>query len=68
MVGEPRRQDSVTSAGLAAPDRSGYRESGSGILEFSPAKAGQDVTPANLDFSHRKHAPFVGWLLLLSIL
>ncbi|KAL5007461.1 hypothetical protein ScPMuIL_016267 [Solemya velum] len=26
------------------------RESGAGILEFSPAKAGQDVTPANYDF------------------
>ncbi|KAJ8313942.1 hypothetical protein KUTeg_008503 [Tegillarca granosa] len=26
------------------------RESGAGILEFSPAKAGQDITPANYDF------------------
>lgn len=26
------------------------RRSGTGILEFSPAKAGQDVTPANLSF------------------
>lgn len=46
--------------GMMTSDRAGYRESGSGILEFSPAKAGLDVTPANLDFSHRKHAPFVG--------
>lgn len=29
------------------------RESGAGILEFSPAKAGQDVTPANFDFQPR---------------
>ena len=28
------------------------RESGVGILEFSPAKAGQDVTPVNYHFSH----------------
>lgn len=26
------------------------RHSGTGILEFSPDKAGQDVTPANFDF------------------
>lgn len=26
------------------------RESGGGILEFSPAKAGLDMTPANFDF------------------
>ena len=26
------------------------RESGVGILEFSPAKAGQDITPANYNF------------------
>lgn len=31
------------------------RQSGGGILEFSPLKAGQDVTPANLDFSHHVH-------------
>ncbi|KAL3831234.1 hypothetical protein ACJMK2_023011, partial [Sinanodonta woodiana] len=30
------------------------RESGAGILEFSPAKAGQDITPANLDFGPRE--------------
>lgn len=28
------------------------RQSGTGILEFSPAKAGQDVTPANYNFLH----------------
>jgi len=26
------------------------RSSGTGILEFSPAKAGQDITPANYSF------------------
>ena len=29
------------------------RESGTGILEFSPTKAGQDVTPANFDFDRQ---------------
>ncbi len=29
----------------------GPRESGVGILEFSPEKAGMDVTPANYDFA-----------------
>lgn len=28
------------------------RQSGTGILEFSPAKAGQDITPANYNFIH----------------
>ena len=29
------------------------RESGAGILEFSPAMAGRDMTPANYDFEPR---------------
>ena len=29
-------------------------DSGTGILEFSPDKAGQDVTPLNLDFGERE--------------
>ena len=31
-----------------------YRESGAGILEFSPEKAGMDVTPANFNFEREK--------------
>ena len=31
-----------------------YRESGGGILEFSPEKAGQDITPANFNFPAAK--------------
>jgi hypothetical protein len=31
------------------------RQSGVGILEFSPLKAGMDVTPANLDFGPVHH-------------
>ena len=31
-----------------------HRNSGTGILEFSPAKAGRDVTPANFNFSISK--------------
>ena len=30
-----------------------FTESGHGILEFSADKAGQDVTPANYDFTER---------------
>ena len=30
-----------------------FTESGDGILEFSADKAGQDVTPANYDFTER---------------
>lgn len=30
------------------------RQSGTGILEFSPAKAGQDITPADYTFETRK--------------
>ncbi|XP_037088722.1 potassium voltage-gated channel subfamily H member 2-like [Pollicipes pollicipes] len=51
----PRRRGFGPSAaeeageGLLEPD-----ESGAGILEFSPDKAGQDVTPLNLDFGEQK--------------
>lgn len=40
------------------------RESGTGILEFSPAKAGMDVTPANFEFGGRddKRGQSVGTL------
>jgi len=31
-----------------------FRESGTGILEFSPNKAGLDVTPANYHFSEKR--------------
>lgn len=31
------------------------RQSGTGILEFSPAKAGQDITPADYTFEPRKN-------------
>ena len=34
-------------------DEENYRNSGTGILEFSPEKAGQDITPANFQFSER---------------
>ena len=30
------------------------RESGVGILEFSPDKAGMDITPARYDFEHHR--------------
>ena len=33
------------------------RESGTGILEFSPEKAGLDVTPANFEFPHQNGDP-----------
>ena len=33
-------------------DDDDHHESGTGILEFSPDKAGMDITPANYDFSH----------------
>lgn len=43
------------------PDHQSYpsseediRESGAGILEFSTAKAGQDITPANYDFEMKE--------------
>jgi hypothetical protein len=37
-----------------------YRESGGGILEFSPEKAGLDVTPANFDFPLDDRRPLHG--------
>ncbi|GFN92041.1 potassium voltage-gated channel subfamily h member 7 [Plakobranchus ocellatus] len=35
------------------PSDEDVRESGAGILEFTPAKAGLDMTPANYDFESR---------------
>ncbi|XP_046350011.2 potassium voltage-gated channel subfamily H member 6-like isoform X1 [Haliotis rufescens] len=42
-------RDDMPPGGYDSSDEE-IRESGAGILEFSPAKAGQDVTPANFDF------------------
>ena len=41
---------------LSSDDDEMPRNSGTGILEFSPDKAGLDVTPANFDF-HRAKGP-----------
>ena len=35
---------------MSSDEEGQYRESGHGILEFSPEKAGLDITPANFDF------------------
>ena len=39
---------------LSSHEEEEVRESGTGILEFSPDKAGMDVTPANYDFPDPK--------------
>lgn len=47
--------------GGIGPTGSGRRtESGRGILEFSPEKAGLDVTPANYDFQEGHHGGAIG--------
>ena len=47
------RQDEVTGDSIGYPSVEDIRESGAGILEFTPAKAGLDMTPANFDFESR---------------
>ena len=37
----------------AGLDKKRYSLSGTGILEFSPTHAGQDITPVNLDFNKK---------------
>ena len=52
---KPKTFNDVVSQLLesSSGDEENYRNSGTGILEFSPEKAGQDVTPANFQFSER---------------
>ncbi|XP_071040311.1 voltage-gated inwardly rectifying potassium channel KCNH6 isoform X4 [Parasteatoda tepidariorum] len=50
----PRPPSSDEGTGFS--DEDDRRYSGMGILEFSPSKAGQDVTPVNLDFGQRQRS------------
>lgn len=50
----PRPPSSDEGTGFSDDDD--RRHSGMGILEFSPTKAGQDVTPANLNFGQRQRS------------
>ncbi|CAL1267190.1 unnamed protein product [Larinioides sclopetarius] len=50
----PRPPSSDEGTGFS--DDEDRRYSGLGILEFSPTKAGQDVTPANLNFGQRQRS------------
>ncbi|XP_055947340.1 potassium voltage-gated channel subfamily H member 2-like isoform X4 [Argiope bruennichi] len=50
----PRPPSSDEGTGFS--DEEDRRYSGMGILEFSPTKAGQDVTPANLNFGQRQRS------------
>lgn len=57
--GVPSRSNGLSSRGNSLNGRqesqySDESESGHGILEFSTEKAGQDVTPLNLDFGEEK--------------
>ena len=49
LQGRPSREEASLDPGEYASDED-VRESGAGILEFTPAKAGLDMTPANYDF------------------
>jgi hypothetical protein len=55
---QERRRCSELLNDLNSSDEEGlddrYRCSGAGILEFSPEKAGMDVTPANFKFERDK--------------
>ncbi|GIY48573.1 potassium voltage-gated channel subfamily H member 6 [Caerostris darwini] len=50
----PRPPSSDEGTGFS--DEEDRRYSGMGILEFSPTKAGQDVTPVNLNFGQRQRS------------
>ena len=47
-------EDGGHSIATLSSDDDEVRESGVGILEFSPDKAGQDVTPANFNFGENR--------------
>ena len=46
----PQAQATPPKARLVQSESDEKRNSGAGILEFTPARAGMDVTPLNLDF------------------
>ncbi|KAG8193572.1 hypothetical protein JTE90_000209 [Oedothorax gibbosus] len=52
----PPSSDEYSDEDQPPADPRRYSSSGMGILEFSPTKAGQDVTPANLDFGQRQRS------------
>lgn len=47
---QPPVQPQAPKPRLVQSDSDEKRNSGAGILEFTPARAGMDVTPLNLDF------------------
>ncbi|KAJ9592458.1 hypothetical protein L9F63_015874, partial [Diploptera punctata] len=63
----PRRRDhhhplgtsQDNGRGDSSDEGSEYEKSGHGILEFSTDKAGQDVTPLNLQFVHSSAVPHI---------
>ncbi|CAH1789257.1 unnamed protein product [Owenia fusiformis] len=50
-----RRESDVTHSIASISSDEDMRESGVGILEFSPEKAGMDVTPANFVFQKKRY-------------
>jgi len=65
MVGDgQRRRSTVASvaggATIASTVASILNNGAGGIIEFTPFKAGQDVTPANFNFSDPKGRNFAG--------
>ncbi|RUS92221.1 hypothetical protein EGW08_000074 [Elysia chlorotica] len=52
LQGRPSREEATLDT-VEYPSDEDVRESGAGILEFTPAKAGLDMTPANYDFETR---------------
>ena len=52
-----RDNDQTDEDHTSSDDDDHHQESGVGILEFSPAKAGLDVTPANYDFAPPTQIP-----------
>lgn len=48
-----RSHEETNLNSMEYPSDEDIRESGAGILEFTPAKAGMDMTPANFDFESK---------------
>lgn len=53
---QPRQRS--RAAVFSPPYHSRPTDSGSGILHFSPSKAGRDITPATLDFASNEQSAF----------
>ncbi len=59
MLKSSEQSNKPSKAAVFHPsEKNRCNEIGSGIIEFSPSKAGRDITPANLNFTNHDSSCF----------